>query len=247
MNYPDDLYKYRALSGIGHYRHVEGNVYEDTTCKNHPNCRITVKQNGDHWEFQECVNESARSYRYFHEFCGNDSHFYPDPVSPRVHAYTRCIEHTKKQIETLKASIIELETYFASTPDEEGMPQRIENLELGDKVYTYGYRGDGEIEVKYKVFGKDGLHHLIAIGGLDILNSEDGGYLRVYESDPDEGDKEFMGFTSMRARKEYKNHVSYLQKKEQLKSTRDGIAFSERNLKRLNDELKKLLEENKCD
>lgn len=33
MNYPENLYKYRALNGIAMYTRVKDDIYEDTTCK----------------------------------------------------------------------------------------------------------------------------------------------------------------------------------------------------------------------
>ena len=62
MNYPENMYKYRALNGIAMYTRVKDDIYEDTTCK-HPGGpsphRIT--HNGDIYVRRDVVEHIIRS------------------------------------------------------------------------------------------------------------------------------------------------------------------------------------------
>ena len=94
--FPEKIYKHRFCAGDAEYVHIEGDIYEDTTCTHYGGkCRIRVKKVDDHYEFVETANNIAKDYVYFHMKSGEIvatlmsikklSEFLPRPEFLRTH------------------------------------------------------------------------------------------------------------------------------------------------------------------
>ena len=236
VNYPEMLYKFRR--GIAAYKHIEGNVYEDTTCRDHPNCRISVKPVGDHFDLLELLNDSAKEYSYFHKVTEFDSFYYPtkngalrEIFNDRIRAFG---EELQKNIEALPRA----EQRLAEWRPMEIKPQRIEDVDFDDHVWLLykrysDYEVKGDIVVKRKIVEKKGVVRLEAPDSYFIENSSDFKYLEVEErtyseySEHDDYDSDFyLVFVSKEDRDAFLNNFNKEVFERSVKSIRDSIEYN---------------------
>lgn len=245
IEWPADLYKYRCLNGMGHYKHIEGNVYEDMTCKDHPNCRISVKQVDDHFEFDECVNESAREYKWLHTYMGGDSQYYPDDKTPLRIVTERWIREYEGKIPELHSQIEECEKSLVGVKEIEYDKQCIESLDFGDMVFLMrrNTKDRAVAKVNIKSYCNTGLCHIVA-GGYTLTNTSDGSYIKAEIEEWDYDDhytSEWEAFTSEEARDAFINNCERKKIADELEGLRKQLAYNEKHLGELRETYAKYL------
>ena len=116
MEYKELYLNRKSIYGvsIAKYTHVNDNMYMDTTCRDHENCLISVKEEDSKIVFDKAENESAKEYIYYHE--GNGE-FYTSKEDAQLalfhevkEKYEKYIEHTKKEIDEAKVDILQKKT-----------------------------------------------------------------------------------------------------------------------------------------
>ena len=229
--FPDELFKYRALNGVGRYRHIEDNIYEDTTCSHSgEHCRIAVKPVEDHWEFGCCVNDSAVEHKYIHEYSSGDSHYYTDVNTPVIKSFER---HIKKDEE----KIADCESKLSNMSEIETTPQRIENFDFEQEVFLIKKNTKDVIvnRIQNKVYGKNGLEYLITESERHIQNSENHDCLTgsfEYEDEYERIKEEYIGFDSIEARDAYYNNKTYRELVERKQSAQKSLDYLREELQK---------------
>ena len=198
---PEILYKYRSLSGLAEYRHIKGNLYEDTSCTNHINCRITVKRCDGYFDVNGLENDSAKEYDYLHKFIESDSHLYEDSKSPYIEVYSWHIENYEKKILENNKKIEEYEEQIKYMTLENEIPQTISALDYDNEIITLHKKNSviSTVKIIEKVFNKNGLSHLNTNCEHKVYDTKDKKYLDVvlsYRDNDEEVEEHFLGFLS---------------------------------------------------
>lgn len=185
-NFPEFLYKYRALgmSGLITYKHIEDNIYEDTSCSDHVNCRIAVVEVGDHYEFLQPMNDSARKHEGFHKAILGDTHYYADSKAPMRVTIERWIREKTGELNEKLGNL----HHFESQVHDKG---QIKPVKLDLPFATTIYMSDEkktQCKVLEKVYNKDGLAYLVTTFGYRVYADHDG--IRVKYLTYDEYDNE---------------------------------------------------------
>ena len=241
--YPEMLYKFRG-SGLVPYKHIDSNIYEDTTCKNHLNCRISVKMVGDHFEFEECVNDSAREYDYFHKRLGNDTDFYEDKEAARRAWFQLRIDSERRSMEKYINDVEEEKAELKKMRKKKLRPQSIFRMDFEYPIIIANrdYYGDvtsivREEAIEHKVFGKDGLEYLLTNQESRITDNEHQLFMNVSLLCEDfEGSNYHEGYVAFYSREDYDAYL-YNKKIEKLKKSQESVA---RNLAQYEKDIKEL-------
>ena len=178
---PPFLYKYRTLNGLAEYRQIKGNLYEDTTCQGHTNCRITIKRGDGYFDVNGLENDSAKEYDYFHNFVEGDSHLYADKKSPYIEVYSCRIENNEKKIKDNEAKIKEYEEKLRNTSLMKSTPQTISSIDYDADIILLHKKNKiiSSAKVIEKVFNKNGLAYLNTNCEHKVSDTDDKKYLDV--------------------------------------------------------------------
>lgn len=216
MNYPEILYMVR--NGIAPYKHIDGRVYEDTTCRDHQPCRIMVKQVDDHWEYDGCANETAEKYDYFHKPIGFNTHFYDTRKKSLKAWYEKRIQKLERSLHDLNIEhekrVKEFETMVYKTLK----TQKIDRLDYGNEI-IFKSKSQNEIHraiITHKVFSKYGLEYLIAADNIRVYDNCHSLFLRVIASFDGGDEQEYDGWLSQEDYNIYLNNHVYNTKKKSI-------------------------------
>lgn len=222
--FPPDLYKYRFFHGIVRYVHVEGDIYQDTTCLDHEPCRVRVKPEGDHFVVVAPANESAATYLSFHETQKGDTDLYPDKDSVLRITFRRKEDEYRRQLEKVSAMAADEEAGVAGLSLEDFPPQTVASLDFGDTVLLlYGSGIIETVSVEMKVYSRDGLAYLLGDNDERICDGGEGSPLDVtVRVDDYEGFSEhtMKGFSSRKALDAFLHNKAVSKKREELESLR---------------------------
>jgi hypothetical protein len=179
---PETLYKYRGMRGIAAYKRIEGNIYEDTTCKHEgDHCRVSVKRVGDHWELGALINESAKEYECFHTTGDLDSQFHETKNAAFRDMISKRIRKHEVYLKQHESELSKMESELASMSEIKERPHDISALNFGDSVVFPVGTVCSKTTIELKVFGKDGLAYLLTSEGYKVLNGSDGRSLLLIE------------------------------------------------------------------
>jgi len=247
MDYPKELFKYRALRGIARYRQIDGNIYEDTTCKDHTNCRIRVKAVGDHYEFDVAINDAAKQHKYIHEHLKSmDSYYYTSRKLAYTNIYsTRIMEYVEK-VEALAKEVTLMEEKVDTMKRYDVPEQHWENIDFDDEIYVLRKKDnlEGSDRIRLKIFDKHGLRTFETERGLKLdENYPDHLVLNKMNYDGDYPcDEAWYGFTTKEARDAYKNNLVYDQEAKALEDKRKSYDAFVSTIQGLRTELAKVEE-----
>ena len=241
--YPEMLYKYRR-SGLVPYKHIDSNIYEDTTCQNHLNCRISVMMVGDHFEFEECVNDSAREYECCHKRGTYDTDFYEDKETARRVWFQLRIDSERCSMEKYIKSAEEEKAELKKMRKKKLRPQSIFRMDFEYPIIIanrdcYGYVTSivREEVIEHKVFGKDGLEYLLTNQESRITDNEHQLFMNVSLLCEDyEGSNYHEGYVAFYSREDYDAYL-YNKKIEKLKKSQEAVP---RNLAQYEKDIKDL-------
>lgn len=184
---PETLYKYRGMHGIAAYKRIEGNIYEDTTCKHEgDHCRVSVKRAGDHWELGVLINESAKKYDYFHTTGDLDSQFHETKNAALRDMISKRIRKHEVYLKQHESELSKMESELASMSEIKERPHDISALDFGDSVVVPVGTVYSKSTIKLKVFGEEGLAYLLTSEGYEVQNGSDGRSLLLIEAIYDE-------------------------------------------------------------
>lgn len=241
-NFPEELFKYRMLKGLAKYRHIEDNLYEDTTCSGHPNCIITVKEVDDHFELDELVNDSAKEYSSFHKYAYGDSHFYSEKNAALRFVTNLWIQEYEDKIKTCKTQIKELEKELSETlPKIKTTPQFIKDLTYGDEIFLLDSNNKVTTDhIECKVSGKGGVLYLLTEMDCQVRNTGNGEYLKV-ESRYEDGFscENYKGFISRKALEDYRHNKVCSGLEEKLKDKQNNLKHNNDRIVKLKEDLEK--------
>jgi hypothetical protein len=161
--FPERLYKHRYCAGDAEYVHIEGDIYEDTTCSHYGGkCRIRVKKVDDHFEFVETANKIANEYVYFHRYAKGDTHYLTSKTRVSLLTNESTIESYRKEVESAKAELASAEKCLAvCTKPEKLNNQSLDGLDFGSTVYVVDENKKVcQQKVEYKRFSKNGIEDI---------------------------------------------------------------------------------------
>ena len=249
MNYPENLYKYRALNGIAMYTRVKDDIYEDTTCK-HPggHCQIRVKQDGDHWDYVECANEVAHEFEYFHKFGPMDSHFHADKISCMIEVNRYWHGECERKIRRFSEDMANAEQELSTMGLADVTPQKIDEIEFDEILVVVPEGTDKPFndKVENKVFGKDGLKYLITNGNVHVRDAENSermdGVCTIDEYDGSY-EKTYFVFRSQKAYDAYRNNEAYRSLEKKVSGMSAEIERNKRDMQKYAEEIARLTKE----
>lgn len=161
--FPEKLYKHRCCAGDAEYVHIEGDIYEDTSCSHYGGkCRIRVKKVDDHYEFVEPANDIAKEYVYFHKYARGDTHYLTSKARVSLLANESTIESYRKEVEQANAELASANEAFAVCVKPEKLnDQSLDGLDFGSTVYVVDENKKVcPQKVEYKKFSKDGIEDI---------------------------------------------------------------------------------------
>ena len=242
--YPEFLYKYRDMltHAVAKYRHIEGNIYEDMTCSDHTHCRISVKQVGDHYEFEKALNESAIKYTAYHRAVLGDTHFYADKETPLKVKLNAWIEKAENNISILEKKRDDVGIILAASGIQTIKTQDINDIDYDDTIYL-AVRDDSTFKVTHKTYSKDGLCYLSG-NGYTVSNTEDKKSLKVtfedYDYEGNQNIERYTGFVSKEDLEAYRHNLELKRLNEDYERYEASIEGNKQDIARYKAELEKL-------
>lgn len=246
ITYPDELYKYRALDGLATYKHIEDNLYEDTTCREHARCRVTVKKDGERYVLDELVNWSAKEYSNMHMPFEGDAYFYTDKESVLRRVLERAKTECETNIEKYRQQLADAENEL-EIKVEKPREQTIERMNYGAELVLLRnlYRDETEMSVvKYKVSDKDGLRYLITEERHEVRNTTHGKYMEATlewveeEYEPVVHTDNYFAFCSVQDYEDYKRYAAREELERNVRILQNAIKDNEHRLEEYKEKLK---------
>ena len=244
------LYKFRR--GIAPYKRMDGDIYEDTTCRDHDNCRVRVKAVDDHYEICELMNDEAREHEWDQMRHDYDTHLFPKRSQVlrawymnRINAHKKWQREAKERFEKNKAELAQMQMV-------KERPQAIHRMDFDYPIIyawrntnSYGekieiYSTVNESVVTHKVMGKNGLEYLMCY--------DDDKQIRIYDTDHKrwmdvrviktdyEGDYTIDNFCGFYSRED----MDALRHNEEYKSLQRAMENGPASIARYDDEIEKL-------
>lgn len=243
-NYPEKLYRFR--DGIVTYRHIEGNIYEDTSCRDHENCRICVRRVGDHFEFDSCANETAQRYVYFHKRVDLDSDYYPSRSGALRQWYENRIKRHYTMIDEAKEAVAIKEKLIAGMSLTEERPQCIGEADFGQVLILAYMDPNGKVgnivaeeTVEKKILSRSGLAALVTSGGRTVRDTDHQRFMAVTLDAAKFADENDTGGAAFLCRQDYDTFIN----NQEYEYLEQSINAAPRHLERINQDIEKLQKE----